>query len=144
MISTDTAAQFCMNSFKGEITKIEQEESLALVSIVVGEVSFTTIVIDSPETAPYLKIGHPVQVLFKETEVLIGKDLKPGSISLQNKITCTIRKIEAGKLLSKLGLESALGGLVSIITTHAVEQLKLQPGDVVTAMVKTNEIMLAE
>ena len=133
-----------MNSFKGEITHIEQEENLALIKIRVGEIYFTTIVIDSPETAPYLQIGYPVQVLFKETEVLIGKGISPGTISLQNKIACTIQKIEKGKLLSKLVLESPVGRVVSIITTQAVQLLQLQQTDAVMAMVKTNEIMLAE
>ncbi|MCC9136931.1 molybdopterin-binding protein [Pontibacter silvestris] len=133
-----------MNSFTGEITAIEQEESLSLISLRVGETPFTTIVIDTPDTAPYLRVGNTVQVLFKESEVLIGKDINNNSISLQNKIACTIKAIEQGKLLSKLELESNIGPVVSIITTNAVEQLQLKVANVVMAMVKTNEIMLAE
>lgn len=133
-----------MNSFIGEITAIEQEESLSLISVRVGEIPFTSIVIDSPDTAPYLHIGNKIQVLFKESEVLIGKIISNYDISLQNKISCTIKAIDKGKLLSKIELESAIGKVVSIITTNAVMKLQLREAEVVTAMVKTNEIMLAE
>lgn len=133
-----------MNRFTGEISAIEQDESLALIQVRVGEFLFTAIVIDSPASASYLKIGGNIQLLFKETEVLIGRNIEAGFISLQNKIGCTIAGIEEGKLLSRVVLESNIGPLVSIITTHAVEQLKLNKGDKVLAMVKTNEIMLAE
>lgn len=133
-----------MNSFKGEIIEIEREDSLSLIRIQAGDGLFSAIVIDSPETAPYLRIGNTIQLLFKETEVLIGKNVSPNSISLQNKIAGTILSIEEGKLLSRLELDSPLGRVVSIITTHAVHQLELKAGEKVFAMVKTNEIMLAE
>ncbi len=52
--------------------------------------------------------------------------------------------IESGQLLSRLALKTAVGLIFSVITTKAVNQLQLQVGSEITAMVKTNEVMLTE
>jgi molybdopterin-binding protein len=130
-----------MNILKGEISQIESHESLSLVKIEVGKYSFTTIVIETSETADYLRLGYEINVLFKETEVLICRKPCP-EISLQNRMECIIEDIDQGKLLSHLTLRTDAGYIKSIITSNAVRQLGLQKHDEVIAMVKTNEIML--
>ena len=130
-----------MNNLKGKITSIKSHENLSIVKIGIGEYYFTTVVIETPETVDYLKIDNEIRVLFKETEVLIC--LKPcPKISLQNRIECKIHKISKGKLLSQINMQSSIGDISSIITTNAVDQLKLNVNDEVIAMIKTNEIML--
>lgn len=113
-----------------------------MVKVDVADVTFTSIVIETPETANYLKTGAPVIVMFKETEVIISKN--SADISLQNQIPVKVTAIEQGKLLSQLNLQYQQHTLCSIITTNAVQQLQLQPGSEVIAMIKTNEIMLSE
>lgn len=130
-----------MNSLKGNISSIKSHENLSIVKINVGDYYFTTVVIETAETADYLKIDSEIRVLFKETEVLIC--LKPcPKISLQNRIDCNVKEILKGKLLSQINMQSSIGIIKSIITTNAVEQLKLKENDQVIAMIKTNEIML--
>jgi len=130
-----------MNSLKGNISSIKSHENLSIVKIDIGEYSFTTVVIETAETVDYLKIDSEIKVLFKETEVLIC--LKPcPKISLQNRIDCKVQEITKGKLLSQISMHSSIGNIKSIITTNAVEQLKLKENDEVIAMIKTNEIML--
>lgn len=130
-----------MNILKGEITQIESHESLSLVKIKVGKFSFTTVVIETSNTVDYLKLGREINVLFKETEVLVCRKPYP-QISLQNRIDCYIEEIIKGKLLSQLTLKSDIGKIQSIITTNAVKQLDLKVKDEIIAMIKTNEIML--
>jgi molybdate transport system regulatory protein len=131
-----------LNTFHGHITGVQTEGSLSLVDARVQDVSFTTIVIETPETAPYLRVGHEIQVMFKETEVSVSKPIKTSS-SLQNKLSCRVVNVQKGKLLATVELQHAIGKVYSIITARAVEQLNLQPGDEVLAMIKTNEIMLS-
>ena len=130
-----------MNVLKGDIALIESHESLSLVKIKVGKFSFTSIVIETSNTVDYLKIGSEINVLFKETEVLVCRKPCP-QISLQNRIDCRIEEIVKGKLLSQLTLRSDVGRIKSIITTNAVDQLELKINEEVIAMIKTNEIML--
>lgn len=132
-----------MNTLTGKIESITVSNHLSLVYILVRDIRLTAIVIDTPESVTYLKTGGSIQAIFKETEVIIGKG-KNNDISLQNKLHGKILSIEKGNLLSRLTLDTAVGKITSVITTNAVKQLALTKGMEVTAMVKTNEIMLSE
>ena len=126
----------------GIIKDLQTHGNLTLVKVAVEDQVFTSIVIETPSTVNYLKIGAPIQVMFKETEVIISRE--PVEISLQNRIPATLLEIKSGELLSQLKLQFHQYVFRSIITTRAVAQLKLRTGQQVYAMVKTNEIMLAE
>ena len=132
-----------MNSLKGEIEAIDVNGNLTLVGIKVGECHFKSIVIETPETVDYLHVGSKVNVLFKETEVIIGLG-ENMRISLRNKMISTITAIEKGKLLAKLVMQTNAGEVISIITSNAVDNLDLKEGGKVMAMVKTNEILLSK
>ena len=131
-----------MNRLKGIISDISVHSNLTLVEINLKGTFFKSIVIETPATAPYLAIDSNVEVLFKETEVIIGVGQEP-EISLRNRLKCSIESVEKGALLSKLTLQSESGEVRSVITSNAVEQLKLREGSEVWAMVKTNEVMLS-
>ena len=132
-----------MNNLKGNIISITVQEKMSLVKVKSGQVLFTVIVIDTPESASYLKEGNTVNLIFKETEVIIGKGTA-FAISLQNRIVGKLKFIRSGALLSKLVVDTELGEIASIITSNAVNDLGLLVGDEVTVMVKTSEMMLSE
>lgn len=133
-----------MNSLKGHIKEVQVNGSLSLVTVALSdEILFKAVIIETPETASYLSKGQLVKVLFKETEVVIGKDIKH-LISLQNQIRGKIKRVERGQLLSNIIINTPAGDISSIITTNAVDQLSLKEELTVCAMVKTNEIMLSE
>ena len=131
-----------MNVLKGHISKIQTHGSISLVLVTVASTTFSAVVIETPESASYLKVGNDVNVLFKETEVVIGKGATD-HISLQNKIRGELMDLENGVLLSKLFIKADVGTITAMITTKAVKQLNLINGETVTAMIKTNEIMLS-
>ncbi len=131
-----------MNKLNAKIIEIHSEGQLSLVKAEVNNVLFCAIILDNPDTADYLKIGNNVDVLFKETEVVIAKRFT-GSISIQNKLNCTIQSIEKGKILSKINLCFFEYTVSSLITTQALIQLNLVVGDEVMAMIKTNEVNLS-
>jgi len=133
-----------MNSLSGKISDIRVSGNLSIVSIDIDQkVTLKSIIIENPVTSPYLKNGHQINVLFKETEVVIGKNEKH-AISLQNRITGKVKNIERGELISKVIVKTEVGEIVAIISSNAVMQLELQIGSEVIAMVKLNETMLSE
>lgn len=132
-----------MNQLKGKIKSIETSGSLSLVRVEVVDILLTAIIIDTPATVDYLNIGESIKVIFKETEVIIGKGINH-QISLRNKLIGKIKKIELGDLLSKIIIETPAGDITSIITSNAVRNLEFNLGDEVTAMIKTNEMMLSK
>ena len=132
-----------MNNLKGNIASITVQEKMSLVKVKSNQILFTVIVIDTPESASYLIEGNTVNLIFKETEVIIGKGTA-FAISLQNRIVGKLKFIHHGALLSKLVVNTELGEIASIITSNAVNDLSLLVGDEVTVMVKTSEMMLSE
>lgn len=132
-----------MNSFSGHITDIRTSDALSVVTVSVdAAVTFKAIVIDNPETAPYLSEGHAVHVLFKETEVVIATGKDP-AVSLQNRVEGTISAIDKGLLLSRIVIHTPIGEVVSVISTNAVDALGLTENKNVIAMIKLNEVALA-
>lgn len=131
-----------MNIINGIITNIESHEGMSLVKVRSYDVIFTAIVLDTPETSDYLKIENAVNVIFKETEVMISKDLTP-NISVQNKLHCVIDSIQNGVILSQINLRYDQQIIKSIITRNACEQLDLKEKDTVLALIKTNEVSLS-
>lgn len=131
-----------MNTLNGNITAIQSHEGISLVKVKSNDTIFTSIVLDTPETASYLETGHSVKIIFKETEVIISKDSNP-NISIQNRLQCTIESIKKGVLLSQINLNFGETIIESIITTNACEQLQLEKKDPVLALIKTNEVSLS-
>ncbi|WP_281227038.1 TOBE domain-containing protein [Flavobacterium aquiphilum] len=131
-----------MNTLNGYITTIQSYQGISLVKVNSNNTLFTSIVLDTAETASYLKNGHFVKIIFKETEVIISKDLNP-NLSIQNRMHCTIESIIKGVLLSQINLNFGETIVESIITTNACEELQLKKNDTVLALVKTNEVSLS-
>jgi molybdate transport system regulatory protein len=131
-----------MNCLKGNIIDIKSKEHLSLVRIQVGKVEFKSIVIDTPDTSDYLKEGGEVKILFKESETVLARDLK-GDISLQNRIKGTVTAVNKGQLMSYVQLDCDGNRVSSVITSLSVERLGIEVGVEVTALIKTNEIVLA-
>ena len=132
-----------MNRLRGRIINIESSESISLVEVKTDIGYICAVVVETPETAGYLKIKNDIYVLFKETEVSIGKELS-GMISLRNRFECVVEEVEKGKVLTRLILKCKDKIIKSVITTRSAEKMKIKKGDNVTALVKTNEVSLME
>ena len=131
-----------MNVLTGTISQIQSHEGISLVKVRSSDVVFSSIVLDTPETAYYLQVERAVKIIFKETEVIISKDLK-SNISIQNQLPCRIESIKKGVILSQINLRYKDQIIKSIITSNACEQLDLKENDNVMALIKTNEVSLS-
>ncbi|HHG74477.1 MAG TPA: tobe domain protein [Persephonella sp.] len=132
-----------MNRLKGKIINIESSESISLVEVKTDIGNICAVVVETPKTADYLKVNNSIYVLFKETEVSIGKKLS-GMISLRNRFGCIVEEIQKGKVLTRLILRCRDKTIKSVITTRSAENMNIKKGDLVTALVKTNEVSLME
>ena len=130
-----------MNRLSGKIENIETKNSLSFVSIKVGTATLFAIVMQTLHNSPHLKIGNPIQVIFKATEVIISTGLVD-HISLQNRLACKIYTIESGLLMSRLLLKTEIGMLISVIPTISVNRLELKVDSEITAMIKSNNLIL--
>jgi len=130
-----------VNKLTGKIILIESSPHMSMVDIDVEGDVFSSIVLETPASAPYLQKGNTVTLLFKETEVSIGKNLS-GMISLRNRFKSTIKRLEKSDILTKVFLNYRSKEIVSIISTRSAQKLGLIDGDQVEWLVKTNEVSL--
>lgn len=130
-----------MNKLSGTITKIQQSGAILLVDIEVNGHGFSAMLIESASKPDWLYDGNSVNLIFKETEVALAKNLS-GIISMRNRMKCSVRQIERGELLSKIDLKFGDYMIASAITTRSVDSLGLKIGDEVEALVKSNEVSL--
>lgn len=130
-----------MNKLDGKIVLIETSPHMSMVDIDVSGDVFSSIVLETPSTAAYLKEGNSITLLFKETEVSIAKNLS-GLISLRNRFKAKIKRLEKSEILAKVILDYKGHEIVSIISTRSAIKLQLAPGDDIEWLVKTNEVSL--
>lgn len=132
-----------MNSLKGNITNIKSQTHLSLVQVQHQQHTLQVLLIETPQTAQYLKTGQSVNLLFEETEVSISKSLLMNEISIINQLPCTLQHIEQGQLLSKLSLFFCTTAIQALLPTQALSQLQLKTGQTVYALVEPTKIMFA-
>lgn len=132
-----------MNKLRGRITRIESNDHVSLVDVEVMGDSFTATLLETPDDAAYLKVGNPVDVLFKETEVSLAKGLS-GLISLRNRMNTKVKQVRSGVILSEVLLDYHGQQISSIITTRSIKRMDIKTGDEVEALVKANEVTLME
>lgn len=115
---------------------------MSLVDVAVGDDVFSATLLETPQTADYLQIGHEVTLMFKETEVSLAKNLS-GLISMRNRFSATVLGIEHGTIMSAVKLDYCGLPLTSIVTTRGAKLLSLAAGDAVEGLVKANEMVLS-
>jgi len=130
-----------VNKLIGKVVLVESSQHMSMVDIDVSGDVFSSIVLETPATVPYLKQGSEITLLFKETEVSIGKNLV-GLISLRNRFKATIVGLEKSDILTKVFLDYKNKEIISIISTRSAQKLGLVDGDEVEWLVKTNEVSL--
>lgn len=130
-----------MNKLTGTISKIQQSGAILLVDVDVEGHSFSAMLIESATQPEWLQTGNTIELIFKETEVSLAKNLS-GMISMRNRMKCIVLEIDRGELLSKVSLQFQKYTITSAITTRSVNSLDLKIGDEVEALVKANEVSL--
>jgi len=130
-----------MNRLKAVITQIQHQAHLSLVSLQVNQTTLQVLLTDTPQSTDYLTVGRAINVLLKETAIVLSKRALEQEISITNQIPCIIEQIEEGKILSKIRVSFAQQSLQIILTTTACQQMQLEVGQSVIALIKANEIM---
>jgi molybdopterin-binding protein len=127
-----------MNKLHAIISTIKEHESLYLIELDASGITLSMLLFD---LNPVFSAGSKVSVLFKETEVMLAKNLT-GEISINNLFKATVTEIRAGSLLANVSLHSLAGNMVSIITMDALERLGLKNNDEITVLIKASQISL--
>jgi molybdate transport system regulatory protein len=130
-----------MNCLHGEIVALTQSGAIVLADVKVDGHRFSAMMIDGGHPTPLMTVGNSVELIFKETEVSLAKDLS-GKISLRNRIPCVVKHYDRGEVLTRVELTFQTHTIVSAITTRSFDWLEIATGDAVEALIKANEISL--
>ena len=60
--------------------------------------------------------------------------------SIRNRLRGTVREILSDKVVSEVIIDTAAGTISAVITTRSVQELSLQPGDTVDAIIKATNV----
>ena len=66
------------------------------------------------------------------------------TLSARNHLNGTIVEIQLGDVVAHITVRVAGGLIESVITRRSAEEMALQQGDVVTAVVKATEVMISK
>ena len=66
------------------------------------------------------------------------------AINVRNQFNGKVKEILRGDVVSEVDVETPWGIVTSVITTRSVDELQLQPGSDVVALVKSTEVSIAK
>lgn len=130
-----------MNKLTGIVTQIQKSGAILLVDVDIDGQGFSALLIESASQPEWLQKGNSVDMIFKETEVSLAKNLT-GVLSFRNRMKCKVLQVDRGELLCNIALQFQKHTIVSSITTRAVDSMQISIGDEIEALVKANEILL--
>lgn len=129
-----------MNILHVEIKAIQNRDNLNIIEFDFQGVQLAMMSLELDER---LQIASKVNIAFKSIAVGLAKDLQ-GVLSYSNQLTCKIKSITKGELLSEITLTFFDTEIDSIITTRNIERMQLKVDDEVTALVKASDIYIEE
>ncbi|HLZ23990.1 MAG TPA: TOBE domain-containing protein [Ktedonobacterales bacterium] len=65
-------------------------------------------------------------------------------LSARNQLKGTVKDVKLGSIMAEVTVDIGGQEVVSAITHGSVERLGLQPGDAVTVIIKSTEVMLGK
>lgn len=128
-----------MNILNANVTKITKSDSFVLLELACGNSTFTSLVLQSSESDEYT-LGENVNILFKETEVMIATP--DSKVSARNSFVSPILEIETGVLLCNVAFDFDTYTIHAIVTKNALLDLECKKGESFRWFVKSNEVSI--
>jgi molybdopterin-binding protein len=113
-----------MNRFQAQVTKIVACDRLHQVNLKMHVSELTIVTLQLPKD---LEEGADVTLLVKPTQILLATAAHD-DLSFDNRLSARITAIEKGEILTTVQLDTNQTQVEAIITTKAVERLRLKKG----------------
>ncbi|MDD5358676.1 MAG: hypothetical protein PHI79_02335 [Sulfurovaceae bacterium] len=124
-----------MNKLKGYIDSIQSSEHLSFIGVKTNGGLLYLLLLEKPiET-----IGSEVNLVFKESEVILSKELVKSTAN----ISCgVINKIQKGKILTHIGLLYNDIEIIVLVPSVKFDMMELKLNDTVYWIINPSEISL--
>ena len=131
------------NRLHGKIVNIIRGKIHAHVQILWKEVLLSVIITSVSCDDMHLSAGDSICVIIKGTDIMLAKSIS-GILSARNRTRGIVKEIIRGDVLSKVLIESQGDVLHAIITNASLDEMKINSGDEITAIVKSTELILSK
>ncbi len=131
------------NRLNGKIVNIIRGKIHAHVQILWKEVLLSVIITSVSCDDMHLTAGDSICVIIKGTDIMLAKSIS-GMLSARNRTMGLVKQIIRGDVLSKVLIESQGDVLHAIITNASLDEMKINNGDEITAIVKSTELILSK
>ncbi len=125
----------------GTITKVVKGHIHANVQILWKSIPLSVVITKASCEDMHLSEGDSITVLIKGTDVMLAKSFS-GMISARNRVSGVVKRIIRGDVVSKVFVESQQEMLHAIITNTSLEEMDINEGNEITAIVKSTELIL--
>jgi molybdate transport system regulatory protein len=131
------------NRLHGKIVNIIRGKIHAHIQILWKEVLLSVIITSVSCDDMHLSAGDNICVIIKGTDIMLAKSIS-GILSARNRTRGLVKQIIRGDVLSKVLIESQGDVLHAIITNASLDEMKINSGDEITAIVKSTELILSK
>ncbi len=143
MATTVGNAISARNQISGTVSCFRAGAAMSMVTIATDRQELTSAITNQAVQEMGLKTNDSVMALVKSTETMLVKgDVSAIKISARNKISGLVTDIQQGSAMSCVTVDAGSWKLTSAVTRQAVEELQLQNGEPVTALIKATEVLL--
>jgi molybdate transport system regulatory protein len=143
-MTTKTANQVsARNQISGTIAEIQKGQAMSVVTVSAQGHTILSAITNQAVQELGLRQHDEVIALIKATEGIIAKgDAGAMKISARNKVSGRVMQVEKGAAMAAVTLDAHNWTLTTAITRQAADDLRLTPGDQVTALFKATEVLL--
>jgi molybdate transport system regulatory protein len=131
------------NQINGTIAEIQKGAAMSVVTVSAQGHTITSAITNQAVQELGLRQHDAVVALVKATEGIIAKgDAGAMKISARNKVSGRVTHVEKGPAMAAVTVDARNWTLTTAITRQAADDLQLAPGDQVTALFKSTEVLL--
>jgi len=127
-----------MNQILAKVVNIEPGEIVSYIQMKCDSVSLRVMKTSLPT---WLGVGDTVQCNFQEASVCVSKECL-GRVSIENKIPGVLKEVRRNDSLCELSFDSAIGRIVSLITSQSYAEMELEKGCEATMLVRSVDVNL--
>jgi molybdate transport system regulatory protein len=131
------------NQISGTVADIHKGAAMSVVTVSAQGHTITSAITNQALEDLGLRQHDAVIAFVKATEGIIAKgDAGAMKISARNKVSGRISRVDKGAAMATVTVDAQQWKVTTAITRQAADDLQLAPGDQVTALFKSTEVLL--
>lgn len=143
MATTMTTQISARNQIRGTVGELKAGQAMTIVHINADGQRLVSAITNESVQELGLKSGDAVIALVKSTDTMLMKgDVAQAKISARNRLAGQVASVQKGNAIAYVAFKVGSLQLGASITREALDELQINNGDRITAVIKATEVML--